>query len=189
MHKSSFFKPNTNNNNTNNNTWQIVGKRQNPKLHEKTPQSYDERFPTLLKTQHLEAQQEHLEAEQEHLEAQDLKAQQTKINFAFDFASVLTKPLPKTEVIESELKPGWVYLSKAKGHINYEQSIEYLLAQQAARETAEERRSEQLFQYRVRREQYFMDCENERLGDLSPYWSEPPAIHKYNAYINQENRL
>ena len=51
MHKSSFFKPsNANNNNPSSNAWQIVGKRQNQNhnLAEKTPQSYDERFPTLL---------------------------------------------------------------------------------------------------------------------------------------------
>jgi hypothetical protein len=185
MHKSSFFKPsNANNNNPSSNAWQIVGKRQNQNhnLAEKTPQSYDERFPTLL-ADHLK--EPHLKAEKKNNVASD---------FASDFASVLTKPLPKAQVVESELKPGWVYLSKAakEGRINYvygEQPLEYLLAQQAAKENAEEWHSEQLFQYRVRREQYFMDCENERLGDLSPYWSEPPAMHKYNAYINQENRL
>ncbi len=107
------------------------------------------------------------------------------------------------------MKPGWVYISKGpkvavldqatsvldQATSVLDQAITYVyapLSEEYERTKNEEQlkaehcHDELLFKYFVKREQYYMDCENAQLGDLSPYWCEPPALHKYHAYINQE---
>jgi hypothetical protein len=98
----------------------------------------------------------------------------TKISFA----SALNNS--KKNVIEESttLLPGWVYIKKINGKINYKYGV---MTDNAKEEERQERKlSKIFFKQRIARLQWNHDLLNNTLGDLSPYWESKTLYELFN---------
>jgi len=107
-----------------------------------------------------------------------MKTNNKKAGTPISFSSALSK---KTEVakieIKSDLKPGWVYIRKNNGAIQYKYGEQILWENRDHLEDI--KLGNILFKYRIAREQYERDMDVERLGDLSEYYRQPTLDEIY----------
>ena len=165
----------TTNNNNNNNK-------------QATTISYKDDFPTLLNTNKNKKQQKQ----------QDNNKNKKEI---FSFASALNNEVSeaikdvviKEAAIEEEAlataKPGWVYIKRIDGKINYKYGemtdayVNMLLEKQKY-----ERRLDRIyFKRRLDHLQRERDIMNDLLGDLSPYCGTRPLNERFNKNKREEN--
>ena len=105
------------------------------------------------------------------------------------FASVAKKVEAKEEVklVISDVKPGWVHIRKHKGQIQFKSNPTYRNTYTEEDVIYEEKRlSNYLFIRRVTLQQEARDIENERLGDLSPYWNTKTILEMHEDDHYQE---
>ena len=165
----------TTNNNNNNNK-------------QATTISYKDDFPTLLNTNKNKKQQKQ----------QDNNKNKKEI---FSFASALNNEVSEAikEVVikeaaigqeaEAITKPGWVYIKRIDGKINYKYGemtdayVNMLLEKQKY-----ERRLDRIyFKRRLDHLQRERDIMNDLLGDLSPYCGTRPLNERFNKNKREEN--
>ena len=106
------------------------------------------------------------------LEVSNSNNKLTKSNVIMSFAAAAKYEEPKKEVVISEYKPGWVYIRKNKGVIEYKYipqdhktMMEHLKNQLKYEETQDLRTLKSL----ISRLQWDQDKQNITLGDLSPF--------------------
>jgi len=106
------------------------------------------------------------------LEVSNSNNKLTKSNVIMSFAAAAKYEEPKKEVVISEYKPGWVYIRKNKGVIEYKYipqdhktMMEHLKNQLKYEETQDLRTLKSL----LARLQWEQDKQNITLGDLSPF--------------------
>ena len=106
------------------------------------------------------------------LEVSNGNHKSAKSNVIMSFAAAAKYEEPKKEVIISEYKPGWVYIRKNKGVIEYKYipqdhktMMEHLKNQLKYEETQDLRSLKSL----LARLQWEQDKQNITLGDLSPF--------------------
>ena len=75
------------------------------------------------------------------------------------------------------MKPGWVYIRKNNGAIQYKYGEPILWENRNHLEDI--KLGNILFKYRIAREQYERDMDVERLGDLSEYYRQPTLDEIY----------
>jgi len=102
------------------------------------------------------------------------------------FSSMTSKKASKEnktttiQMPEQNILPGWVYIQKKNGKIEYKFGEPVISDNQIKLEYQEDRRlGSILFKYRIEREQYERDMDIERLGDLSEFYGEPTLIEIY----------
>ena len=107
------------------------------------------------------------------------------------FAAATKYEEPKKEEIISEYKPGWVYIRKNKGVIEYmyvPQNDKTMMDQLKNQLKDEEAHDLRCLKSIIARLQFDQDRENSRLGDLSPFYGENSIKDQLDqAYINDED--
>jgi len=171
----------TTNNNNNNNK-------------QATTISYKDDFPTLLNT-----------SKSKNKKQEQKDNNNNKKKEIFSFASALNNEEKNVQAIEEaaikegaqalaaaqeaqEAKPGWVYIKRIDGKINYKYGemtdayVNMLLEKQKY-----ERRLDRIyFKRRLDHLQRERDIMNDLLGDLSPYWGTRPLNERFNKNKNKE---
>lgn len=107
------------------------------------------------------------------------------------FAAAAKFEEPKKEEIISEYKPGWVYIRKKNGVIEYkyERQLPKIVMEQLKNQLKyEEAHNLRNLKSRIARLQWDQDRENSRLGDLSPFYDAISIKEQLDeAFINNED--
>ena len=96
------------------------------------------------------------------------------------FANATKTEVLKEKEIEHEVIPGWVHIYYNKGKIEYkygEPSNRYSFV-----DDSERINSRMMFNYRLAKDQYEIDNDVARLGDLSEYYGDRPLKEMYEEY-------
>ena len=96
------------------------------------------------------------------------------------FAQAAQKTPVKTATNNTAvLLPGWLYIRRAKGMIEYKSGPPSQKAASEAEAEAENRLGRLLVKYRLAKEQYTRDNDVMRLGDLSEYYNTPTLQEQF----------
>ena len=91
---------------------------------------------------------------------------------------------------KDKVRPGWVHIRKHNGEIQYKNGKERLnwyLEKAFIRETFKHERL--ILKYKIAREQWDRDRENDYLGDLSPYYNEPTIKEKLDSVSRRKRYI
>ena len=98
------------------------------------------------------------------------------------FAQVAQIGQATTAVINpSTFLPGWVYIRRQAGKIEYKSSDQIRYPSLESVEEADERLGRLLVKYRLAKAQYERDHDVFRLGDLSEYYNTPTLQEQFDA--------
>jgi hypothetical protein len=98
------------------------------------------------------------------------------------FAQVAQTALPTTAVsTTTTLLPGWVYIRREAGKIEYRTSSQTRYPCLETAEEADARLGRLLVKYRLAKDQYERDHDVLRLGDLSEYYNTPTLQEQFDA--------
>jgi hypothetical protein len=163
----------TTNNNNNNNK-------------QATTISYKDDFPTLLNTS---------KSKNKKQEQKDNNKNKNKKEI-FSFASALNNEEKNVAAIKEEAikegaqalaaaqeaKPGWVYIKRIDGKINYKygEMTDAYVNMLIEKQKYERRLDRIYFKRRLDHLQRERDIMNDLLGDLSPYWGTRPLNERFN---------
>ena len=96
----------------------------------------------------------------------------------------------KEEKEQDKVRPGWVLIRKHDGKIQYKygkERINWYLEKSFIRETFKHDRL--ILKYKIAREQWDRDRENDYLGDLSPYYNEPTIKEKLDSVSRRKRYI
>jgi len=96
----------------------------------------------------------------------------------------------KEEKEQDKVRPGWVLIRKHDGKIQYKygkERINWYLEKSFIRETFKHERL--ILKYKIAREQWDRDRENDYLGDLSPYYNEPTIKEKLDSVSRRKRYI
>lgn len=99
-----------------------------------------------------------------------------KHHINFSSAVLKQKEVPK-EPIKSDVLPGWVHIRRHQGKIQYKYGEQvqrpcYLIEEEI-------KEGNRYFNFRMARDQYIINMDIARLGDLSMYYGEPTVYEMY----------
>ena len=107
----------------------------------------------------------------------------TTTTISFSSAAAKKQETP-AEPIKSNLTPGWVYMRKHQGAIQYKYGAP--VARPDYSEEEDRYISRMLYKFRLERQQYERDNDVEHLGDLSEYYGEPTLAEIMEEYERHE---
>lgn len=96
----------------------------------------------------------------------------------------------KEEKEQDKVRPGWVLIRKHDGKIQYKygkERINWYLEKSFIRETFKHDRL--ILKYKIAREQWDRNRENDYLGDLSPYYNEPTIKEKLDSVSRRKRYI
>ena len=96
----------------------------------------------------------------------------------------------KEEKEKDKVRPGWVLIRKHDGKIQYKygkERINWYLEKSFIRETFKHDRL--ILKYKIAREQWDRNSENDYLGDLSPYYNEPTIKEKLDSVSRRKRYI
>jgi len=91
---------------------------------------------------------------------------------------------------KDKVRPGWVHIRKHNGEIQYKygkERLNWYLEKAFIRETFKHERL--ILKYKIAREQWDRDRENDYLGDLSPYYNEPTIKEKLDSVSRRKRYI
>ena len=91
---------------------------------------------------------------------------------------------------QDKVRPGWVLIRKHDGKIQYKygkERINWYLEKSFIRETFKHDRL--ILKYKIAREQWDRNRENDYLGDLSPYYNEPTIKEKLDSVSRRKRYI